>query len=684
MSDEPRWAAVILAAGYGSRLQKDIEADPSRQFSNLLGQPKGLLPVGGVPLLDHWIRAFRECGGRVGPVVIVTNEYFHRQFAEWAVSRGLGRDCVVNDGTTSNDNRLGACRDLQLALQEKAHMIGDRDVLVVAGDTLFYEDFSLARFLDSLPEDRGGVVTYRIKEDAETRKRGIVETDSTGKVTRLLEKPDPSETTSRAACPAFYAYRHPCKALIDEFMLTKAPEGLDAVDAPGKLLAWLLERAEIQAMPISGRADIGNLKQYKDALNFYSQTLDAELRKLKTAGDVVARAYARAALVGNPSDGFGGKTLALLVKNFYAEVTVRPSERLTFVPHPEYDREHDFANMGELLLNTELNGYYGGLRLLRATTKRFAALCEKARIPLERNFTMSYETNIPRMVGLSGSSAIVTATLRALLRFYAPAGYAGGPAGLLQRLGLGDHDVPQLVLDVEQRELGITAGLQDRVIQWYGGLVHMDFRPSVPREAAYRPVDVGLLPPLYLAYNTRLQGDSGKVHSPVRERFQQGDAKVIAGMETLAANTDAAVDALKAGDMDKLCTLMDANFATRRAIYGDEAVGERNIELVALASERGLAAKFTGSGGACVCLRRPAAAEAAAASGASLAMPRSHPLELSPEEEADIRAAFELRGFQFVRIRYDEDASGGGRSPALRPQPSDKGHELKGSVLQID
>lgn len=250
-AEEPGWAAVILAAGYGSRLQRDIEQDPSKQFEGLLGQPKALLPVGGVPLLDHWLRAFREANGAVGPVIVVTNELFHRQFAEWAVSRGLGRSAVVNDGTTANANRLGACADLQLALSEKAELIGGRDILVVAGDTLFFQDFSLGAFLAALPPGRSGVVTYEVGSDAETRKRGIVEVDSTFKVEKLLEKPEPSATASRSACPAFYAYRHACKPLIAAFLAEKASAPLEAKDAPGQLLAWLVGRTEVQAVPVS-------------------------------------------------------------------------------------------------------------------------------------------------------------------------------------------------------------------------------------------------------------------------------------------------------------------------------------------------------------------------------------------------------------------------------------------------
>mmetsp|Transcript_24984 Transcript_24984/g.73382 ORF Transcript_24984/g.73382 Transcript_24984/m.73382 type:complete len:682 (+) Transcript_24984:72-2117(+) len=681
MPDEPRWAAVILAAGYGSRLQKDIEADPSKQFDHLLGQPKGLLPVGGVPLLDHWLRSFRDAGNMVGPVIIVTNEFFHRQFTEWAVSRGLGRNVVVNDGTTSNDNRLGACRDLHLALEAKADIIGDRDVLVVAGDTLFFQDFSLRAFLQALPPDRSGVVTYEIQDAAETRKRGIVEKDHSGKVTRLLEKPDPSETKSRSACPAFYAYRHPCKPLLTQFLAEKASEPLDAIDAPGRLLAYLIDKVPVQAVPVSGRFDIGNLGQYRDTLAFYQQTLNADLNAISGKEVIVARAYARAALIGNPSDGFGGKTLSLLCRNFHAEVKMRPTERLVFVPHPEYDRDTEFANMGELLLSTELNGYYGGMRLLRAATKRFAALCEAARVPLERNFTMSYDTNIPRMVGLSGSSAIITAAFRALLHFYSdPA--AGGPPALMRKLGMEDHDMPQHILDVESQELGIVAGLQDRVIQWYGGCVHMDFGEGVPRATAYSPVPCELLPPLYLAFNTRLLGDSGKVHSPVRARFAAGDPVVVEGMRRLAVMTDLALEALKAADYVTLCDLMDENFALRRSMYGDAAVGDRNIELVETARAAGLAAKFTGSGGACICLKRPAAGSGAVPDPSRVAV--SHPLLLSEEEEATLRDTFEEKGFTFVHVRFDDDGSGGGRSPLSPMNASASGVELRGAVLQID
>jgi glucuronokinase len=109
-----------------------------------------------------------------------------------------------------------------------------------------------------------------------------------------------------------------------------------------------------------------------------------------------------------------------------------------------------------------LNGYYGGLRLIKATIKRFAEYCQQIdiRLPAE-NFSLRYSSNIPRQVGLAGSSAIVTAAMRALCRFY--------------NIIIPKEILASLILSVERDELGIGAGLQDRVAQVYEGLTYMDF-----------------------------------------------------------------------------------------------------------------------------------------------------------------------------------------------------------------
>eukprot|EP01035_Chromulina_nebulosa_P017980 gene17980-23612_t len=171
------------------------------------------------------------------------------------------------------------------------------------------------------------------------------------------------------------------------------------------------------------------------------------------------------------------------------------------------------------------------------------------------------------MVGLSGSSAIVVATFRSLLKFY----------GLtISDLNINKIDFPQVILDIEKEELNISAGLQDRVIQTYGGLVHMDFTNDTP---VYTSLDPSLLPIMYLAYNTNAGGESGKVHSTVKERWNKKDIELINGMNTL-----------------------DQNFSIRRHLYGDNVVGYKNILAVNLATRYGLSAKFTGSGGALLCI----------------------------------------------------------------------------------
>ena len=170
----------------------------------------------------------------------------------------------------------------------------------------------------------------------------------------------------------------------------------------------------------------------------------------------------------------------------------------------------------------------------------------------------------------------------------------------------------QVVLDVEKEELGINAGLQDRVVQTFGGLVHMDFSQLQTVEGStsgikvgrYTSLDPSLLPPLYLAYNTIAGGDSGQVHSTVRDRWLSRDAELVDGMTRLGSLADRARECLLQNKVHFLPELMDQNIRLRRRLYGDAVVGQVNIEAIEIAQAHGLAAKFSGSGGALVCLRR--------------------------------------------------------------------------------
>ena len=300
----------------------------------------------------------------------------------------------------------------------------------------------------------------------------------------------------------------------------------------------------------------------------------------------------RVGLLGNPSDGFGGKTLAVMIKDFQASVTVRESPVVRIIPHPQFD-PFNFASLDQMAQTATHDGYYGGTRLLYAACKRFHDYCADHGIGLPaKGFTIEYDTNIPRQVGLAGSSAIVTAAIHALMDFY----------------GVTDEDIPKhvqphLVLSVEVEELEIQAGLQDRVVQVYGGAVYMDFNPDHMAEhghGIYRPVPLELLPPLYIAWDPRSTKTSGKMHNPMRYRYEHGDPEVISGMNEIAALTDAGCEALKRRDYETLGELMNQNFDLRRRLYGEEAIGARNMEMIEIARRHGLPAKFPGSGGAIV------------------------------------------------------------------------------------
>eukprot|EP01038_Epipyxis_sp_PR26KG_P005864 gene5864-8088_t len=341
------------------------------------------------------------------------------------------------------------------------------------------------------------------------------------------------------------------------------------------------------------------------------------------------KSNARIGLMGNPSDGFQGKTLSFLIDNFYAEVTIEynnTSSLVEIIPHPIYD-PLSFSSLDSLQLYSTINGYTGGIRLIQATCKVFSQLCQRSAILIHkmRGFRISYDTNIPRMVGLSGSSAIVVATFRSLLRYHKIT---------LKQLGILYTDFPQIILDIEKEELGIAAGLQDRVIQVYGGLVHMDF--SDPKHNRYTPYEPSLLPRMYLAYNIHVGGDSGKVHSTVRERWNRKDEDLVLGMRELGVYADQAINCLQQHDTIGLAILMEKNFAMRRKLYGDNVVGEKNIAMVQLANKFGFSAKFTGSGGALLCIRKDGLGW------------------LDADEEEGISKEFKKNGFSFVRIAINE------------------------------
>eukprot|EP00439_Symbiodinium_sp_Y106_P043272 s1380_g5.t1 len=206
--------------------------------------------------------------------------------------------------------------------------------------------------------------------------------------------------------------------------------------------------------------------------------------------------------------------------------------------------------------------------------------------------------------GLAGSSAIVNSVFQALLKFFN-----------LSSEHIPLEMQPSFILSVES-ELGIQAGLQDRVVQVYQGLVFMDFNAEFMKEHGYGQYE--RLPrssfdwlaslPFFIAFEAD-PSDSGKIHSNIRARWDAGDAEVLAGMKSFGELTVKARAAIDNRDHAALADLMDENFNLRRSLYGDACLGKKNLQMVEICRRSGCAVKFPGSGGAVLGLCRPPAEE---------------------------------------------------------------------------
>jgi glucuronokinase len=300
---------------------------------------------------------------------------------------------------------------------------------------------------------------------------------------------------------------------------------------------------------------------------------------------IETRAYARAGLLGNPSDGYFGKTISIIVRNFGASVSLYETPELRI---EEMDVDlNTFRNVYHMVDSVKLTGYYGGTRLIKAAIKKFVEYCESNNIHLNnKNFTIRYRSSIPRQVGLAGSSAIVTATMKALMLFY--------------DVDIPKHILPSIILKAETEELGINAGLQDRVIQVYEGCVFMDFDKDHLQKngfGKYETIDSIYLPKLYLAYKVELGKVSGTVLNNIREKYDKGDSLVIDTLAELAEVAELGKAAILKQDYDSLNKLIDHNFDLRCKIMN---ISESNMELVQTARKCGASAKFSGSGGAII------------------------------------------------------------------------------------
>jgi len=302
---------------------------------------------------------------------------------------------------------------------------------------------------------------------------------------------------------------------------------------------------------------------------------------------IKCRAYPRAALIGNPSDGYFGKTIAFVFRNYCAEVELYESPELELIP--TLRDQTVFSSIEHLANDVSLYGYYGGMRLQVATVKKFNDYCKLNGIALdERNFTVRYRTDIPNRLGLAGSSAIITATMRAVIAFYE----VEIPPALLANL----------VLSVEKDELGIQAGLQDRVAQSFNRPVFMDFnREHMEKHGygVYTPMAIPAELNLYVAYRTDLAEGSEILHSRLREDYENGVPEVLSAIREWCELSEAVKECLNNRQFDYLPAYLNRNFDLRCEVCA-RSVSPKNKNMVDIARKAGASAKFTGSGGAII------------------------------------------------------------------------------------
>ena len=297
------------------------------------------------------------------------------------------------------------------------------------------------------------------------------------------------------------------------------------------------------------------------------------------------RAYARAGFLGNPSDGYYGKTISISVKNFGAHVSLYESPEL--IIEAQHEDTNVYKNIHSLVERIKLHGYYGGDRLIKAAIQKLFQYCLENSIQIEnKNFTIRYRSNIPRQVGLAGSSAIITAAMKALIKFYS--------------IKIPKEFLPTLILNAEVEELGINAGLQDRVIQVYQGCVYMDFEKNFVqkhRYGQYESIDPKRLSNLFIAYKTELSKVSGTVLNDIRSRYDKEDTEVINTLDEIGNLALKGKEYIKHGKLSELKKLMNTNFDLRSKIMN---ISNSNIELVETARACGASAKFAGSGGSII------------------------------------------------------------------------------------
>ena len=238
---------LILAAGYATRLYPLTE-----------NFPKPLLKVREKTILD-WLVDDLDTAGLIDEYVVISNHRFAHHFEDWAKTKAQ-KITVVDDGTSTNETRLGAVKDIQFAIEK----IGiDDDMVVIAGDNVL--DFSLTKFLAyAKQKNTACIMRYYEANEQKLHKTGVVQIDENDRIIDMEEKP--ANPKSNWCCPPFYYYTKEASKLV-----AKGIESGCGTDAPGSFIAWLCTQVTVHAMEMPGkRYDIGNLESYEQVQKDYN------------------------------------------------------------------------------------------------------------------------------------------------------------------------------------------------------------------------------------------------------------------------------------------------------------------------------------------------------------------------------------------------------------------------------
>ena len=230
---------LILAAGYATRLYPLTE-----------NFPKPLLEVRGKTILD-WLVDDIDTAGLIDEYVVISNHKYAHHFDAWAKNKSM-KVTVVDDGTSSNETRLGAVKDIQFAIEQLGL---DDDMLVIAGDNVL--DFSLTKFLVYAGQKGTScIMRYFEGNEQKLHKCGVVQIDENDRILSMEEKP--AQPKSNWCCPPFYYYTREDARLVEKGIASGC-----GTDAPGSYIAWLSTQTPVHAMEMPGkRFDVGNLESY--------------------------------------------------------------------------------------------------------------------------------------------------------------------------------------------------------------------------------------------------------------------------------------------------------------------------------------------------------------------------------------------------------------------------------------